>query len=98
MEVGGAACLLETLGTLLERGHDLASVLPAFTCNPGAHWQLARTPGPQALTKGKLVVGADADLVILNDKHRAEHVMAGGHWLVRDRQALVRGTFEKQDD
>lgn len=98
MDVGGAACLLECVAALLERGHDLASVLPAFTSNPGRHWRLVRgADGPRSL-KGQLGVGADADLVILDDMHRPLHVMAGGRWLLRDAQPIVLGTFEKRND
>jgi beta-aspartyl-dipeptidase (metallo-type) len=44
--------------------------------------------------KGRIEVGADADLIILNKQKRIEHVMAMGRWHVRDNQQTIKGTFE----
>jgi beta-aspartyl-dipeptidase (metallo-type) len=45
--------------------------------------------------KGELVVGADADLVVLDESGRARDVMARGRWHVRDGAVAVHGTFEQ---
>ena len=42
--------------------------------------------------------GGDADLVVLGDDGRPTDVMARGRWHVRDRQPVVRGTFETPPD
>jgi beta-aspartyl-dipeptidase (metallo-type) len=94
MEVGGSACLLETLRELVGRGHGLADVLPAFTSNPGRHLCLGQHLRPNAVPKGQLSPGADADLVLLDADLSLLHVMAGGRWLVIDGKPEVKGTFE----
>ncbi len=60
--------------------------LPAFTSNVA---DLLRLPN-----KGRVEIGADADLVVLDEDFAVRHVMALGQWLVRDQEALVVGTFE----
>lgn len=84
--VGAPSALLDCLGTLLRDGHALDKVLPAFTSN----WADAlRLDG-----KGRLVPGADADLVVLADDHSVRDVMCGGVWHVRDAQPRVADPFE----
>lgn len=87
--VGQSTTLLETLRELLRSGHALERVLPIFTANPA---RLLRLTG-----KGAVAVGCDADLVILDPLElglRPRGVIAGGRWLIRDGEALVRGPFE----
>lgn len=86
MDVGRSLGLSEAIAALLARGRRLDEVLPFFTRNVA---RLFRLRG-----KGQLVPGADADLQILGADGRPRAVMAGGRWLVRDGQALVRGLFE----
>jgi len=46
--------------------------------------------------KGQLVAGADADIVLLEPETLEIHaVIAKGRWLMKDRETLVKGTFEK---
>jgi beta-aspartyl-dipeptidase (metallo-type) len=66
MEVGESGALLATLNALLGRGMALQQVLPAFTRNPA---RLLRLPG-----KGRIEVGADADLVVLDANGAASDV------------------------
>jgi beta-aspartyl-dipeptidase (metallo-type) len=86
MDVGRPSSLIETLGALLACGQPLERVLPAFTSNPARLLLLPR--------KGHLTVGADADLVVLDERGGAAEVMARGRWHVRGGRAVVRGTFE----
>jgi beta-aspartyl-dipeptidase (metallo-type) len=86
MDVGRPASLIETLAGLVECGQPLERVLPPFTSNPARLLRLTR--------KGHLGVGADADLVVLDERGGAAGVMARGRWHVRRGQAVVRGTFE----
>ncbi|MFN9089702.1 MAG: beta-aspartyl-peptidase [Gemmatimonadaceae bacterium] len=86
MGVGDAGSLLATVRTLVARGLPLEAVLPAFTSNAA---DLLRLPG-----KGRLTVGADADLVVLDDTLHVTEVMARGAWQVRRGAAVRRGTFE----
>lgn len=86
MGVGSASALAETLETLLARGHSCEDVLPIFTRNVA---DLLRLPH-----KGRIAAGADADLVVLDDRHRIREVMARGRFLVRSGAPVARGTFE----
>lgn len=86
MDVGRSAALGEALATLLGRGHALAEVLPPFTRNVADLLRLPR--------KGRLTVGADADLVVLDESHAIRDVMAGGRYVVRGGEPTAHGTFE----
>ena len=86
MDVGRPASLIETLAGLVECSQPLERVLPPFTSNPARLLRLTR--------KGQLGVGADADLVVLDERGGAAEVMARGRWHVREGRAVVQGTFE----
>jgi beta-aspartyl-dipeptidase (metallo-type) len=88
-DVGLPDALIGCLRACLAAGEPLARVLPAFTSNPAG---FLRLPG-----KGHLAVGADADLVVLDQAGDITDVMALGAWHVRDRRVMVRGTFDKED-
>lgn len=89
MDVGAPGALVGAIGTLLARGRPLEQVLPPFTINVA---ELLRLPG-----KGRLGVGADADLVVLGADNVVQHVMARGRWHRFDRQPRIQGPFEKED-
>ena len=86
MGVGQPSALSTTLGTLLQRGHALEAVLPTVTSNVAKLFRLAG--------KGRIEVGADADLVVLDNQNAISDVMAMGRWHFRQGQVTVRGTFE----
>jgi beta-aspartyl-dipeptidase (metallo-type) len=86
MDVGSPAALAGTLRALLAAGRPLEQVLPAFTANPAALLRLEH--------KGRLVAGADADLVVLDRAGGVAEVMARGRWHLREGRVVVRGTFE----
>jgi beta-aspartyl-dipeptidase (metallo-type) len=58
-EVGTSASLLEALSELTGSGVALECALPAFTSNPAEHLRLDG--------KGRIAVGYDADLVVLDE-------------------------------
>lgn len=87
MEVGESGALLATLNALLARGLPLAQALPAFTSNPA---RLLRLAG-----KGRIAVGADADLVALDAQGAASDVLIGGVVHLRDGELQRRGIFER---
>lgn len=89
MDVGHSGALIETLRELLARGVALDNALPAFTCNVA---DLLRLPG-----KGRIAVGADADLVALDDDGAISDVFALGRAHLRQGAVVRRGTFETQD-
>lgn len=86
MDVGQPGALAFTLRRLLELGVPLERALPAFTSNTARLLRLAR--------KGEIVVGADADLVVLDDKGGVQDVMAMGRWHLRNGAQIVGGRFE----
>lgn len=86
MDVGRSMGLSDAIVQLLSRGRSLSEVLPFFTSNVA---RLFRLRG-----KGSLAAGADADLQVLDAAGRPTDVMAGGRWLVRSGQPVVRGLFE----
>ncbi|MBX3207188.1 MAG: beta-aspartyl-peptidase [Labilithrix sp.] len=88
MDVGRPGALAETLSLLLARGHALEDVLPVFTSNVASVLRLA--------SKGRIALGADADLVALDDRGGPRDVMARGRFLVRRGIPVVEGTFERR--
>jgi beta-aspartyl-dipeptidase (metallo-type) len=86
-DVGRPRTLAHTLEQLLAQGHALELALPAFTSNPAT---LLRLPG-----KGRIAVGMDADLVVLEANGTIGDVMARGRWLVSGGEAMVTGPFER---
>jgi beta-aspartyl-dipeptidase (metallo-type) len=86
MDVGNPGDLSKALTELLAAGLALETVLPVFTSN----WaRLLRLPD-----KGRIAVGADADLCVLDDRHHIADVLCAGRWHVRKNQPLVLGSFE----
>ena len=81
MDVGRPAALADTLQILLGRGQALEAILPIFTSNVASLLRLHK--------KGTIAVGADADLVSLDDTHRIRDVMARGRLLVRAGEPLA---------
>lgn len=90
MDVGHSGALADTLRELLARGVALEDALPAFTSNVAG---LLRLSG-----KGRIAVGADADLVALDADGAITDVFAGGVPHLREGAILRRGTFETQHD
>jgi beta-aspartyl-dipeptidase (metallo-type) len=86
MDVGSSGALLETLRAALDRGLSLEAALPAFTTNPARLLRL--------MHKGSLAAGQDADLVVLDESHRADTVVVRGEIHVIDRTCVRRGAFE----
>jgi beta-aspartyl-dipeptidase (metallo-type) len=86
MGVGQPSTLLSTLCALLQRGHSLETILPPFTSNVAHLFRL--------VSKGRVEVGADADLAVLDNDGAVTDVMAMGRWHIRQGQVAIRGTFE----
>lgn len=86
MDIGTPSALSATLAELLDRGRALEQVLPAFTANVARLLRLPR--------KGRIELGADADLVALDAQHRVVDVMARGTWHLRDGHLCRAGSFE----
>lgn len=84
-DVGTPAALGHTLSRLLAEGHALEQALPPFTANPAGLLRLA--------TKGRIALGMDADLLVLNSKGGIDDVMARGRWHVRQGRPVATGPF-----
>jgi beta-aspartyl-dipeptidase (metallo-type) len=87
MDFGRPATLAETLKNLLDAGMDPAAVLPAFSSNVASLLRLRR--------KGRISLGNDADLVVLDDQYRVSSVMVNGAWHRLNHEQIIHGTFEK---
>ena len=73
MDVGKPAALSDALRALLAKGRALVDVLPIFTSNPAHLLRLAR--------KGRIAVGYDADLAVLDPSGQVSDTMALGRFL-----------------
>lgn len=86
MDVGHSHSLLDALREAVALGVPFADALATCTRNVATLFRLHR--------KGRVGIGLDADLVVLDDDLRARHVIAGGRFFVRDGAPTVRGPFE----
>lgn len=86
MDFASSISMTQVLYQLLDEGLAMEEFLPFFTSNIAALMNFSH--------KGHLNVGADADLIILNDKQRIAHVMALGQWHMTDSKMVRKGTFE----
>ncbi|MBM4390179.1 MAG: beta-aspartyl-peptidase [Deltaproteobacteria bacterium] len=86
MEVGSAATLLPEVFRAYQLGVPLSLALATCTASVAELFRLHR--------KGRVAVGADADLLLLDPSLGVRGVLAGGRWLVKDGAPLVRGPFE----
>ena len=87
MDVGHPGTLVRTIAALLAEGLALERFLPAFTRNVA---DLLRMPH-----RGRIEVGAAADLLGLTPAGEVSAVLARGSWLVRDGRPVVFGRFER---
>lgn len=90
MDIGSPQCMTDTFTELVTTGMPLELALPAFTSNVATLLRLG--------DRGRIVEGGVADLVVLDENHRVQDVMAGGRWHVRAGRAQITGTFENSED
>ena len=77
----------EVKDAVLMEGVPFQTALRTITSNPARILKLKE--------KGRLEAGLDADLVLLNEDHSIDSVIARGKLMVQDGEALVKGTFEE---
>ena len=86
MGFGRAETLVETIKSCISQGMALEDVLSSLTVNVAQLLRLSQ--------KGKIQVGADADIVVLDSNYDICNVMALGQWHMLDKNIKVQGTFE----
>jgi beta-aspartyl-dipeptidase (metallo-type) len=86
MDFGQAKTLHETIVELLAAGFELNIILPMLTVNVADLLKLK--------DKGRIEVGKDADLIVLDEQNGISSVMALGRWHRKQGKQLVKGTFE----
>ncbi|HFZ8995788.1 TPA: beta-aspartyl-peptidase [Citrobacter freundii] len=85
--VAGFESLVETIRELVTQYKlPLAQALCPLTSTVAAFLGLEH--------KGRLAVGCDADLLVLNEALEVRHVWAKGKAMVKEGKACVKGTFE----
>lgn len=89
IDIGKPGAVAEALAELLTRGRALEAVLPIFTSNVASLLRFR--------SKGRIEVGGDADLVVLDASHHIHDVIARGRFVVRSKQPQVWGSFEQAE-
>ena len=87
MDVGSPGAMAATLRDLLISGVPLERALPCLTRTPAT---ILRLPA-----KGRVAVGADADLAVLDDAGGVTDVMARGVWHLVDGAPVVKDPFSR---
>ena len=90
MDVGSSATLLATLRAWEAMGRPLAQLLPSMTSAVADALRLAG--------KGRVRVGSDADLLVLDDAGGVRHLWARGKAMVVDGLARVQGPLDQGGD
>jgi len=88
LDYGRCSLLSETLKALLDEGFSPAEVAPVFSSNVADLLRLHQ--------KGRIAVGRDADLLLLDAKHNIEAVMARGQWHQKNYKTIKFGGFEAE--
>ena len=86
MDFASSSSMTQVFYDLVDSGIAIDKVLPYFTSNVATLMNFAH--------KGRLTVGADADLLMLDGKLRIDHVMAKGQWHVYAKKIIKKGSFE----
>jgi len=87
LATAGVACNLEEVKRLIARGHAVEKALALNTRNPARALEL---PG-----KGELAAGMSADINFFDENWELQSVIARGKVMMRDKELLVKGTFEE---
>jgi beta-aspartyl-dipeptidase (metallo-type) len=79
------AIFTELIDAVRQEKFPLEKALPVVTSNVAA---ILRLPG-----KGRIAVGMDADLLLLDEEDRIRHLMAHGRWLIQNGEIVHHGFF-----
>ena len=86
LDYGRCTLLSDCIKELLDDDIPLQDIMPAFTSNVAQLLKLHK--------KGKIKVGNDADLIILDSENKIESVMALGQWHKKNHETIQFGSFE----
>lgn len=86
MDFANSKSMTEVFYQLLDEGFAIDKCLPFFSTNVATLMNFEN--------KGRLDLGMDADLLILDHTKRISHVMARGQWHVFENKLVKKGTFE----
>ncbi|MDD3051896.1 MAG: beta-aspartyl-peptidase [Candidatus Cloacimonetes bacterium] len=81
-----ASILWETIAAISEEKMPIEEAIKPVTSNPADILKLK--------DKGRLIVGKDADIVLLNSSYKIEYIIANGKKMVDKAIQLVKGTFD----
>jgi len=87
LAVADIGSLHQEIRDLVGSGFRLEHILPLVTAHPARRLGIDRI-------KGRIEVGLDADLVLLDEELNVDWVMARGRVMVADGRVRVKGTFE----
>jgi beta-aspartyl-dipeptidase (metallo-type) len=86
MDFASSSAMAISFKAMLDMDLPMASILPLMTSNVADLLKFHR--------KGRIDTGFDADLLIINDTHEIQSVMANGVWHIKQGEQLVKGLFE----
>ncbi|MFH1861691.1 MAG: beta-aspartyl-peptidase [bacterium] len=81
-----ASIFRELIDAVRNEKLPLEQALKPVTSNPATILKLPR--------KGRINVGGDADLVLLDGDYQIRHLLANGDWMIRDALRVKKGLFE----
>jgi len=87
MDFAQSSAMAITLKAMLEMELPIEKILPLMTSNVAGLLKFHH--------KGRIEAGLDADLLVLNESHGIDSVMANGAWHIRQDELLIRGLFEE---
>jgi beta-aspartyl-dipeptidase (metallo-type) len=87
MDFAQSSAMAVTLKAMLELDLPIEKILPLMTSNVASLLKFHH--------KGRIETGLDADLLVLNENHGIDSVMANGAWHIRQGEQLIRGLFEE---
>ena len=91
MGIGSIATLWEEIrDTIVQEKMAIEDAISIVTLNVARVLKLGH--------KGRIMNGADADLILTDDHFQILHVVAKGTWMVQDGKPVVFGTFENVDN
>ncbi|MGK0440842.1 MAG: beta-aspartyl-dipeptidase (metallo-type) [Pseudohongiellaceae bacterium] len=86
MDFASSTAMTEVFYQLIDGGVAIEQCLRFFTSNVADLMNFKN--------KGRLTLGCDADLLLLDPNKRIKHVMAQGRWHIFDTKIIEKGLFE----